>query len=199
MMKKLTTLLAIVMFLSGTFLMACTTTEKTKRTKRANVKFIAPTEQTEQITINTVGVYPFSGSERYAYEAESLFVNQLIKLRKLNILDQFKTAAIMRNLEIDDQSFRVKFGDPEYRNKTQIEKTLGEGLTLDAVFVGRVEWYELILGPDDISVSIQLIHIKTGSILWANTSHCNTLKYCVNRLVKEFIEDFDLETGREKN
>lgn len=141
-MKRAFILLMSVLLLSG-----CATVERSHINPRMLLHDNFP---------ERVGVFPFTGQQPYAEQATDLFSMGLISIPYFQeVVERNKMGQVMRELGYQYSGF------VDEKSITELGKHLG----LDAIFTGNVVTHSDILFFNS-KITIKLIDVKTGIILW---------------------------------
>ena len=141
-MRNLICLLVLVMMVSG-----CATVKRSHINPRMLLHDNFP---------ERVGVFPFTGQHPYAEQATDLFSMGLISIPYFTeVVERNKIGQVLQELGYQYSGF--------VDEKTITE--LGKQLGLDAIFTGNIVTHKDMLFFNS-KITIKLIDVKTGIILW---------------------------------
>ncbi|OIO31709.1 MAG: hypothetical protein AUJ60_01015 [Nitrospirae bacterium CG1_02_44_142] len=136
--------LSLILF--GLFILGCATTRG---------GFLNPGFKDKNLS--RVGVVKFSGPDVLSATVTDNFTVELFKLGYFDVFERHQIDKIL-----SEQGFSLTGATEE-----KARKSLGKLANLDALFVGVVSAYPGAFGTTDINLSVKLIDIETGSLIYA--------------------------------
>ena len=138
-----------------------------------------------------IGVVKFSGSEQLSMTVTDIFTTELFKLGKFDIFERHQIDKIL-----NEQGFSISGVTEE-----NARKKLGRLANLDALFLGMVSSYRGGFGTTDVSLTVRLIDIETGSLIYscsAKSDHAlvaigtigETMDVVINAIIKDIKKHF---------